>query len=160
KKFGPEFASERIPTLREVIHAARDQIKLNIELKFYGRDYRLARKVADLVEEEDLADQCFLASLNYGGDVGVKKAKPRVRPAHAATASLSDISQGDVDILSINVSLAKDDRLLRKAQRLGKEVHVWGVKDRQTIRAMMERGVNNIITDYPERVIELRQERE
>ncbi len=32
--FAPEFSSERIPTLQEVIDVARGRIKLNIELKF------------------------------------------------------------------------------------------------------------------------------
>src|SRR5439155_2197348 len=48
RPFAAAFAGERVPTLAEMIAAARGRIKLNIELKFYGRDRRLAAKVADL----------------------------------------------------------------------------------------------------------------
>jgi glycerophosphoryl diester phosphodiesterase len=41
--FDPAFAGERVPTLADVIGLCRGKIRLNIELKFFGPDRRLAR---------------------------------------------------------------------------------------------------------------------
>jgi glycerophosphoryl diester phosphodiesterase len=41
-------------------------------------------------------------------------------------------------------------RLVKRAQRNGKEIHVWTVNDLQTTLAMIEVGVDNIITDKPD----------
>ena len=50
------------------------------------------------------------------------------------------------------------DALLRKAKRLNKQVHVWTVNDRRTLRRLLDRGVNGVITDQPELFLELRKE--
>ncbi len=157
ERFGPEFASERIPTLREVIELARrGNIKINIELKFYGKDRRLAKKVADLLREQEFEDDCFVASLEYDGVIQAKKHNPKLRTAVIVTAALGNISKLDVDVLSVNASLV-DDRLLREAKQLGKEVHVWTVNDRRAMRRWIERGVNNVITDDPELFLAVRK---
>src|SRR5262249_23806418 len=51
--FGPAFVGERVPTLAEVIGLYRGRIKLNVELKVYGPDQRLALEVARLLREHD-----------------------------------------------------------------------------------------------------------
>jgi glycerophosphoryl diester phosphodiesterase len=159
ERFGSKFDSERIPTLRDVIDAARYNIKLNIELKFYGKDRRLAKKVADLLREKESEDECFISSLDEEGLQLAKTYNPRLRTAAIVTVALGDISKLDVDILSVNKQLA-DDRLLDSARRLGKEVHVWTVNSPRSIRRWIERGVNNIITDDPALFLEVRKERE
>src|SRR5689334_22417812 len=53
KWFSTAFAGERVPTLIEVINLSRGKIRLNIELKFFGPDRRLARAVADIVREQN-----------------------------------------------------------------------------------------------------------
>lgn len=58
-----------------------------------------------------------------------------------------------------------DDRLVvtsrftRAAERLGVDVHVWTVNDPEQIHRMLDAGVHGIITDYPDRVIEVLDER-
>ncbi len=160
ERFGKEFASERIATLREVIAAARNKIKINIELKFYDKDLRtLAKKVADLLREEEFEDQCFVASLVEESVQLAKQYNPRLRTAAIVTVAVGDIGKLNVDILSVNTSLA-NERLLREAKRLGKQVHVWTVNSQHDMRRWIERGANNIITDDPELFLRIRQERD
>jgi glycerophosphoryl diester phosphodiesterase len=158
RRFGAEYARERIPSLREVIRLARGRIKLNIELKFPGRDRTLAKKAADLLREEEFEDECFVASLDAEGVRAAKKHNPRLRTAAIITAAVGDISRLDVDILSVNTRLATDD-LLHRARRLGKQVHVWTVNEPRAMRRLIEHGVDNVITDDPERFLEIRRER-
>ena len=62
----------------------------------------------------------------------------------------------EADFLSVSAARATP-RLVRAVQSQGREVHVWTVNDLGTALAMIEMGVNNIITDDPEgirRVVE------
>jgi glycerophosphoryl diester phosphodiesterase len=159
RSFSPEFAGERVPTLKEVIAAARGRIKLNIELKFPGTDYRLAARVADLLHEEEFEDQCIVMSLDAIGVRQAKRHNPRLRTGAIVTVALGDISHLDVDVLSVNASRLSDD-LLRAARRRHKDVHVWTVNDRRRARRLIERGVRNLITDDPDLLVPLREERQ
>ncbi len=47
---------------------------------------------------------------------------------------------------------------VKLAQRLGMDVHVWTVNDRGTMRRLIEGGVQGIISDYPDLVLEVSDE--
>jgi glycerophosphoryl diester phosphodiesterase/membrane-associated phospholipid phosphatase len=51
-------------------------------------------------------------------------------------------------------------RFVRAAERLGVDVHVWTVNDPQQMHRILDAGVHGIITDHPERVVEVLEERE
>jgi len=156
--FSTAFAGERVPTLAEMIAAARGRIKLNIELKFYGRDRALAAKVADLLRAEKFEDECVVASLTYDGLLATKRQNPKLRTAAIVTAAVGDLGRLDVDALSISTALATD-KLLRQAARLGKEVIVWTVDDPDEAERFVEHGVRNLITNDPDRIVRFRRER-
>src|SRR5262249_2165974 len=133
--------------------------KLNIELKFPGKNRApLARAVAALLREEEFEEECFVASLDYEGVVLCGKYNPKLRTAAIVTAALGDISRLNVNILSVHRDLATAP-FIRAAHRLNKEVHVWGVDTARDMRKLIERGADNIITDYPEVFCAVRQER-
>jgi glycerophosphoryl diester phosphodiesterase len=89
--FGPGFAGEGVPTLAEVIDLCRGRIKLNIELKFYGPERRLARDVARLVREQDFESDCLVTSFNYDALLEVKRHNPRLRTGLIVAHALGDV---------------------------------------------------------------------
>ncbi len=147
-KFSPEFAGERVPTLKEVIDLARGRIHLNIELKYYGKDPRLAPDVARLLHDERFEDQCLVMSLAFDGPAEAHAANPAVRTGAIVTVALGDISRLQADVLSVNAQKLTGS-LLRSARRHGKGVHVWTVDQEKTALRLMQRGVDNIITNDP-----------
>lgn len=162
-EYGPEVAGERVPELRDVIELAREAgCGLNIELKFSEKDafkdLRLSRRVAELVSEEEYVEGCFVASLHVPAVREAKKHTRHLKTAAIVTAAVGDISKLDVDILSVNAELA-DEALLRKARRLGKQVHVWTVNRPRDMRRFVELGVDSVITDEPALLREVLQER-
>jgi len=159
RKFSPAFAGERLPTLREVIAFARDRIRLNIELKYYGKDRGLAAKVARLIRDENFEDQCVVMSLDYDAVMEAKRHNPRLKTGHIVAYAVGNLSQLDVDVLSIRADLLSD-RLLRAARRQGKQIHVWTVNDPRAMARLIEEGADNIITDDPETMVRVRRERE
>jgi glycerophosphoryl diester phosphodiesterase len=159
RKAGPEFAGERIPTLAEVMALARGKIKLQIELKYYGKDRGLARKVAELIRREDFEDQCEVTSLDEGGLMKAKQANPRLRVVALVTYALGDPGRLDVDGLSVNTQVLTD-RLIRAARRRDKSLYAWTVDDPRAMVRLIERGVGAMVTNAPDVLLRIRRERE
>src|SRR5262249_39204097 len=147
--FAPAFAAERVPTLAEVINLCRGRMRLNIELKFFGPDRRLAQKVVDLVREQNFESDCLITSLNYDALLEVKRHNPRLRTGLIVAHALGDVSRLEVDALSVRADFLSDE-LLFAAHRLGREVHVWTVNDPGQMTRLMKRGVDNILTSDPD----------
>jgi glycerophosphoryl diester phosphodiesterase len=155
--FGPAFAGERIPTLAEVIDLSRGRIKLNIEMKFSGSDRRLAAEVARLVHEQDFEAECFVTSFDHEALVKLKRQNPRLRTGLIIAFALGDVSQLEVDALSVRADWLSDE-VLQAAHRRGMEVHVWTVNDAPQMARLIQRGVDNIITNDPDLLIRVRDE--
>ncbi len=155
--FGAAFAGERIPRLADVLTLCRGRVKLNIEMKFYGPDRRLARDVARLVRERDVEQDCLVTSFSHDGLVELKRHNGRLRTGLIVGKALGDVSRLDVEALSVRAD-GLSDAMLRAAHRRGLEVHVWTVNDARQMARLIKRGVDNIITDDPDLGIRVRDE--
>ena len=155
--FSQEFAGERIPTLKETMELSRGQIKLNIELKFYGPDRRLTAKVAELIREEAFESDCIVTSLSYDACVEVKRLHPEVRTGLIVAHALGNLSRLEVDILSVRADFLTAD-ILKTARKTEREVHVWTVNQPRLMVEMMMRGVDNVLTSDPDLGVRVRDE--
>lgn len=149
--FAPEFRSERIPTLQEAIDVARGRIKLNIELKYTWKSPFLAEKVGTIIRQKGFLSECVVSSLNFQALTEIKQAFPEVTTGFIVFKAAGNLSRMGADFLSINKDRATP-RLVRQVHRHGRTVHVWTVNDFNNIISMIEVGVDNIITDYPQKV--------
>jgi glycerophosphoryl diester phosphodiesterase len=140
-----------------VIALVRDRIKLQIELKFYGKDRKLAERVARLIEREKFESQCEVSSLNYDGLRAARRSNPRLRTVAIVTLAIGDIDRLEVDALSVNARNLSN-RLIRAARARHKDVYAWTVDDPRRMITLMERGVSNIVTNVPDVLIRLRAE--
>jgi glycerophosphoryl diester phosphodiesterase len=146
--FAPEFSSERIPTLQEVIDLARGRIKLNIELKFTWPDPTLTQKVADIIRQNNFYSDCVVSSLNFEALTEIKQISPELIAGFIVFQVAGDLTRMEADFLSLNANRVTPS-LVRQLHRNDRAVHVWTVNDVNNVIAMVERGVDNIITDYP-----------
>ncbi len=146
--FSDAFATEHIPTLEQAMDLAQGRIRLNIELKYNGHDQDLAGRVARLVKTRGFSDHCIITSLDAKGLIAVSAIAPDLRLGLIVTVSMGDVSQLPVDLLSMNREQATPAQV-RTNRGKGLETHVWTINDRSDMARMIERGVNNIITDEP-----------
>jgi glycerophosphoryl diester phosphodiesterase len=152
--FAPEFQDQRIPTLRDVLELCRDRIKVNIELKYYGKQVMLEQRVADLVDSMDMADQVAVMSLSLDGIREMKRLRPGWSVGLLSTVALGELAKLDIDFLALNARAATPS-LLRHAGDQGKKVLVWTVNDAVGMASMAGRGVDGIITDEPALAVSL-----
>ncbi len=156
--FSEEFRGERIPTLAEVIALAGDDIKLNIELKLNGHEENLVKRTLDVIRENDFEARCVITSLSYEGIREAKRRNPQLQVGYIVYQTLGDLARTDADFLSVSRGLATRN-LIASAQAQGKEVHVWTINEPREMSLMIDRGVDNIITDLPGELVALLEER-
>jgi glycerophosphoryl diester phosphodiesterase len=158
RKHDAKFAGEVPPTLEEVIELVRGRMRINIELKYNVPDPGLAPAVVELLRRNDFLDQVVITSLDYAALKQVESLEPRLRTGHIVTAAVGNVVRTEADFLSLNAAQATPS-LIRRAHAAGKEVHVWTVNDPELMLRMIERGVDNVITDDPALLVRVMQGR-
>jgi glycerophosphoryl diester phosphodiesterase len=156
--FAPEYADQRIPTLAQVLALCRGRARVNIELKYYGSLGTLAERVIRTVEQEGMASEVVLMSLNHEAVRQAKALRPEWTIGILTAVALGNVARLDTDFLAVSASLATR-AFIRTAHRRGRAVHVWTVNDPLRMSVLMSRGVDNIITDVPAVVRNVLEER-
>lgn len=147
--FSEEFKGEKIPTLEEIIKEVKGKMKINIEIKTHGHEKMLVENVVSIIEKEDFIDQCVVTSLDYDCLKKVKAINPSIKTGYIMYMVLGDIAKLNVDFYSLEATNV-NKKLVNKAHLIGREVHVWTVNDEEKMKEFIDMGVDSIITDYPE----------
>jgi len=157
-KYHATFAGEYPPTLEDVIDLVRGRMRINVELKYNVPDPGLAPAVVELLRRKDFLDQVVITSLDYAALKQVESLEPRLKTGHIVTAAVGNVVRTEADFLSLNAAQATPS-LIRRAHAAGKEVHVWTVNEPELMLRMIERGVDNVITDDPALLVRVMQGR-
>ena len=155
--FAPEFADQRVPSLEEVLQLCKDRIKVNIELKYYGRQVKLEERVAEIVERAGMTDQVMFMSLSYDGIQVLHRLRPEWTVGLLSSVAVGNLARLDVDFLALN-GRAASRRLIRQAHQEGKEIFVWTVNDAIAMASMLGRGADGLITDEPALAVDVLRE--
>jgi glycerophosphoryl diester phosphodiesterase len=154
-----EFSGEHLPTLDEVIDAAKGKVKLLVETKSYRDDPdRLVAEVVEVLRRREMLDDALTMSLSYREAREFKRLEPRLQVGLTTTARLGDLVRLDLDFFAIQHTKATS-ALIAAAHAQGRKVFVWTVNDRARMSTMIDRGVDNIITDDPAMLANLLRER-
>lgn len=147
--FDPAFADTRIPLLDDVLKFARahDNLFLNIEIKRTGHDEGIEQKVIDAILENDYADYCDITSLDYSTLETVRAINPAIRTVYTTVVGLGNVQDLDAaDIFSLESVSATGD-FIQSLRTLGKGVFVWTLNTEEELSAMIDLGVDAVLTD-------------
>jgi glycerophosphoryl diester phosphodiesterase len=155
-----------IPTLREVF-GALPRARMNLELKARGPE--LSQPLCRLIREHRMADRVVVASFGQAAMDAFRAACPQVAtaataaearrffqlaslfldPLFAPRAQALQVSErlGDLEILTPG--------FVRAARRLNLKIDVWTVNDADAMQRLVALPVDGIMTDYPDRLLEL-----
>ena len=157
----PELGFVSIPTIQEVIDLIKPtDLLLNIELKTSIFFYEgIEKKIVDLVRKEDMQDRVIFSSFNHYSIKTIKKLYKKAKTAFLYMDSPIDMAdyakKHGVDALHpalYNIQYQKEMELAKKAKL---EINVWGVNLPEHILACMDMEVDGIMTDYPDKAIEI-----
>lgn len=147
--FSEEYVGTKIPTLEEAIEACKGKIMMNIELKSSGTAGELEEKVAELITDYHMEDQCIVTSFQQKSLLAIKAYNPDILTGYIFSFGYSNkIDYEAMDILSIDSNYLSKS-IVTGAHEKGIIVHAWTVNDGREIRRMLAIGVDNIITDNP-----------
>ena len=159
--FSEHFRGERIPLLSEVLEHLGNQLFINIELRNYWtpRD-GLARAVCELVKQHALEGSIMFSSFLASNLKLARRILPGVpcgliamRGWPGLWARSFGFSFGDCEALHPNVADTTSQQV-RRVHRLKRRIHVWTVNARMQVQRLMDWGVDGIITDDPQLVLE------
>lgn len=182
--FGDAFQNERIAGLDETLALVKGRAALMIDMKpLPGQEEALAQAVLDeLDEENDRRYRCWATqhdALNGMAACGFPHTLLEMRMATMSPALVNFIKQrapelrvtllaqlilpGTLDRRQFDALGLRHNRITRQEIRLaalyGYEIHAWTVNDRARMSTLIDLGVDAIITDYPERLRELIEDR-
>ena len=156
-----------VPTLAEVVEAF-PQVFLNIDLKRH--DAAMIEAMAGFIEERGLQDRLLIASF---ADAVIKAFRARTRKQVATAAAgwetrrfwvasrlgLTALIRPACDALQVPPRTGRltvvDRRLVASAHRRGLQVHVWTVDEVAEMRRMLALGVDGIMSDRPDLLMEV-----
>ncbi|WP_447528598.1 glycerophosphodiester phosphodiesterase family protein [Vreelandella sp. TE19] len=182
--FGDAFVNEPIAGLDETLALVRGKAGLMIDMKALPRDeQRLAQAVLDALDaESDIRYRCWAtqpSALDGMSECGFPHAQMDMRvatttpgivtfikeqaPALRVTLLAQLILPGTLDRRSFDALGLRHNRItqheIELAGRYGYEIHAWTVNDRARMSTLIDLGVDAIITDYPDRLSMLIEDR-
>lgn len=162
------YVGELAPTLRQALEFTLDNHwRVNVELKKQPTeelDRIIVEKVVALIEELGMDDgrQVVVSSFRHDYLRAVKDLNPRI-PTQAITSKIirdlpAYLAELNTDTCNPKVT-AWNYKRLGEMRAQGIAFNVWTVDDELTMKALINTGVNGIVTNYPQTLILLlRQE--
>ena len=161
--FGPTFADERIPTLREVFERFGDTLMINVEMTNYAHPFdELPRKVVHRVREFGLQDRILLSSFNPIALWRAYRLAPEIPLGLLVGSHESQLARRCLKALAPYDAFHPQDDIVQsktvdEEHAKGKPVFVWTVNDKERMKELLISGVDGIFTDNPCLALQSRQ---
>ena len=146
-----KIKGERIPTLDEVFAATHGRCGLNIELKAGG----LEHQVAQLMQTRDAFADSIVSSFDWEYLKKIQQLHFNIRIALLADEKPVDLMINAVAMRAHAINPRWDmvtPDLCKAAHERGLKVYTWTVDADARMRALIECGVDGIMTNFPERL--------
>jgi glycerophosphoryl diester phosphodiesterase len=156
-KFDPKFAGERVPTLEEALDAVHGKAMLNIEVKNVGSEgarKHMAERIAALLASKNYAPHVQVMAFDADFMREMRQKAPQVSMAILAVTNsfgskrrqAVNLKMDGLNLLHNTVS-ADEVKDIHKA---GLKTHVYTVNRSNSMLKALRKGVDGLITDYPE----------
>jgi len=169
KWFSSEFSGEKVPTLEEVIQAINGQCKLLIEVKHVkSKKQEIENKIVQLINKYNAYNWCIVQSFETQVIKNIQALDKSIECHKLVTMNISvlplhidsRIKTGTIykykNVQSINPYFKMlNKRKVKKIHSYGQKVITWTVNEPEDMKRMIEMGVDGIITNYPDRLIQL-----
>jgi len=156
--FGSEFAGERIPTIEEILEFAnKHDVVFYLEMKpsgSWGGEHAL---ISALRESREIA-RTVVISFDAAILAAVRKIEPTLMTGLLFEGHIPNPLDIAIEIGARQLAVRGDlvtPRLLKEARGRDLQVVCWTVNHPGHMRLLVQAGVDGIISDYPDRLLEL-----
>ncbi len=150
-KAGALKGAERIPTLDEVFAVTIGKCGLNIELKAGG----LEPQVAQIMQARNALSDSIVSSFNWEYLKNIQQLNFNIRVGLLAEEKPVGLMRSAAAMRAHSINPRWDmvtADLCKTAHEHGLKVYTWTVDADARMRALIECGVDGIMTNYPERL--------
>ena len=161
----PEHFQAGIPTLEEVLLYIRDKtgMTVNIELKtgiyFYPG---IEEKTVNLVRAMGMEERVIYSSFNHYSIRKVKELDPKAEVGLLYSEGFIDVpgyaSRLGVNALHPSWHCLQYPGYLEDCRRYNLDLNVWTINREDLMMQMFRSGVHAIITNYPDKAVQVRDE--
>ena len=137
---------EPVPTLEEMLDAAKGKIILFIELKGNCADEKMADDVVAMVKERDMEEECVLICLKYPLISYIEEHYPEMQTGYLTFASFGKVEELSCDYIGLEEAAAGKSTI-DAIHRAGKKAMVWTPNDEDSQKKFLLSDVDYIITD-------------
>jgi glycerophosphoryl diester phosphodiesterase len=155
-----------VPTLAQVF-AAYPAMPMNVEIK--PDEPALAAPLCQLIRDSGVADRVLIASFHADAIRAFRQACPEVATTTAESEVIPLFVLGKLFLEGVYGPRAEavqvpeyqgglrvlTPRFVDAAHRRGLQVHAWTINDADDMRRLLDLGLDGIITDYPDRLMEV-----
>ena len=156
--FGSEFAGERIPTIEEILEFAnKHDVVFYLEMKPSGSWGGKHALISALRESGEIA-RTVVISFDDAILAGVRKIEPTLMTGLLFEGHIPNPLDKAIEIGARQLVVRGDlvtPRLLKEARGRDLQVVCWTVNHPGHMRLLVQAGVDGIISDYPDRLLEL-----
>ena len=157
--FDPQFAGERIPTLREVLELAKGKAITVIEVKPENITDKVIREIEIASAADDVIVQSFHPDVVKDAQklnpniprallIGGKKAVKKPSAILKLIQNTAEVGAGALNLSSKVIT----SPLVEESRRRGISVWAWTVDDEEEMRRVAVIGVDAITSNYPKRL--------
>ena len=153
-RFAPKFAGERVPTLREVLAAAKGKIGVMIDLKEEGDAY--ARKVAAEVRKHGEPKRTILGVRSVGHARQFAKLLPEARQIGLVPKAddIEAFARAGVKVIRLWPRWLADRSLVPRVRKLGLELHLGtGTGSKAEVVPLLAHRPESLSADDPARLV-------
>jgi len=159
-RFSPEFAGEKVPTLREVldlVHEKRPDFRLGVEIKEYTEEC-VDISVA-MLQEYGIFERCWFYAFN-GRIIRYLKEKYNARTMGYPDFQMKEFAPGDYgyyDEIGLNMAIVHSELLpFYRAKKL--PIHMYCADTEEDVRFCIENGASLITANDPTALIRVLEE--
>lgn len=153
------YGKNEIPTLREYFELVRStDVITNIELKTGVYEYpTIEQRVIDLVREYGLENKIIFSSFNHFTVKRCEEIAPEIKRGFLTGDWLYDFGKYTAER---NVQcchpwhITLNEETVREIHAAGREINTWTVNEYEDIERLSAMGVDCLIGNYPDRMIE------
>jgi glycerophosphoryl diester phosphodiesterase len=156
------MANVTFPTLQEALQFTKGKDwSVNIEIKDISNapgDADIVQKTVELIETMGMQEHVIISSFKIDYLKQVKQLNPELKTAVLVKKMddpLKVLQDTGADAINPSFESIKDVSIIKTLRDAGYDVYVWTVNDEETMMTLINAGVSGVITDYPQRMLEV-----
>ena len=142
------YEDQKIPTLQEAIDVCKGKIKIMIELK--GKN--TAAAVNDMIIKNGILSEVSVISFHPDVLKEIKDLNPAIKIGYLFERIPEDIPE-NIDYACPKAKIITENFVM-EMHSLGKKIYAWTVNDKKLGEKLIDMGIDEIGTDYPDLFIE------